>query len=394
MPRNAPRAVIVGGGIAGLSAAASLLQQGWSVTVLEQASRFTEVGAGLSITANGLSALASIGLDSVVRAVGHGVHVAGTMDHHGNWLMRIPAGTAPASTQVAYGIHRQQLHGLLLEAAGEARLVTGTRVTGLHPGDPDGAKATVRCETDDGPSVYEADLVVGADGLRSVLRSSLAPANTPTYSGKSSWRGIVDDTALVSDEFVIVWGPGTEFGAVRINAGQVYWYGYTHSPEQLRRPDEKSAAARHFGDWAEPAPALINNTPADRLMRHDVYSLKPPLKTYVYGRTVLIGDAAHAMVPTMGQGANTSLEDGVSVGLLIGRLVNTGTRLTTALAHFDSSRRPRTQGIARRSELVGRMGADLRSRRAIALRNTAMKLVPGGPAATAGGSILSWKAPL
>ncbi|MUK01722.1 hypothetical protein GM708_07105 [Vibrio cholerae] len=97
-------------------------------------------------------------------------------------------------------------------------------------------------------------------------------------------------------------------------------------------------------------------------MRHDVYTLAPDLATYTYGRVVLIGDAAHAMLPTMGQGANTSLEDGACVGLLIGRPVNQGTPLQGALHGFDAARRPRTQLIARRSRRSAVIGSHVRAR--------------------------------
>ncbi|WP_026818780.1 FAD-dependent oxidoreductase [Arthrobacter castelli] len=90
MTGSADTALVVGGGVAGLAAAASMLQQGWSVTVLEQAPEFTEVGAGLALTANGLSALAGLGLGDTARATGHRLHMAGTMNERGDWLMRIP----------------------------------------------------------------------------------------------------------------------------------------------------------------------------------------------------------------------------------------------------------------------------------------------------------------
>ncbi len=282
---------------------------------------------------------------------------------------------------------------MLREAAGDACLVTGARVVTVSPGDPDGARASVQCVSAGGTKNYEADLVVGADGLRSTVRNQLAPATIPHYSGKSAWRGVVADTFLVSEDFTVIWGPGTEFGAVRISADQVYWYGYTSTAEHAAWPDEKLAASDHFRGWAEPVPALIEATPPSRIMRHDVYSLAPRLRSYVHGRTVLIGDAAHAMVPTMGQGANSSLEDGACIGLLIGRAVNAGTPLAAALRHFDAERRPRTQRIARRSRHAGLLGADVSGHVAVAVRNTLMKVIPGGPAAAAGASILSWEAP-
>ncbi|MHA7280981.1 FAD-dependent oxidoreductase [Arthrobacter sp. MDT2-2] len=385
-------AVVVGGGIAGLAAAVSLLQEGWKVTVLERARAFTEVGAGLTITPNGMSALAPLGVDAAVRAAGYRIRMAGTTDEHGSWLLRVPPARTSSSSQEVYGIHRQDLHGVLLAAAHGAMLMGGTRVVSVTPGIPGGAKARVDCVSATGAVSYDADLVIGADGLRSTVRGLVASGTAPRFSGKSSWRGIVPDSALVTEDFTVRWGPGTEFGAVRIGAAQVYWYGYTSSEEGYRWPDEKAAAMHHFREWADPVRPLIDRTPGDQVLRHDVYDLAPHLRTFVFGRVVLIGDAAHAMIPTMGQGANSSLEDGACVGLLIGRPVNEGVSLQSALSTFDASRRPRTQKIARRSRSAGRFGAGLESRISITVRNTVMRAVPAGPAMKAGASVLTWQA--
>jgi 2-polyprenyl-6-methoxyphenol hydroxylase-like FAD-dependent oxidoreductase len=392
MTALARSAVIVGGGIAGLTAAVALLREQWQVTVLEQAPQFREVGAGLALTANGLSVLDELGVGGQARAGGFRAHMDGTMDDRGRWLMHIPRGDSPATEM--FGIYRPELHGLLLRASAGARLETGMRVTEVVPGEADGAPATVRAVTGQGVHEYAADLVVGADGLRSAVRSQLMPRTKLKYSGMSSWRGMVADTTLVSDSFTIRWGPGAEFGAVRVNADRVYWYGYSESPESAIWADEKATALERFSDWAQPVSALIEGTSDEKLLRHDVYSVAPPLKSYVSGRVVLIGDAAHAMVPTMGQGANSSLEDGLCVGLLIGRAVDAGTPLAVALAAFNAARRPRTQSIARRSEMVGRLGAKLRGKLAVMARNLAMRATPGGPAAAAGSGLLAWKPPV
>ncbi len=386
-------AVVVGGGIAGLAAACSLLRQGWTVTVLEQARRFTEVGAGLALTPNGLSALSSLGLDAPARGAGHPVRMAGTQDHRGRWLMRIPSGSPRRPPPTAYGIHRRELHRLLLASAQGATLLPGARMVGIDPGRPDGPRAVVFCTSDNGDLALDADLVVGADGLRSACRQQLAPASEPRYSGKSAWRGVVQEFPTAANGFAVRWGPGAEFGALRIGAGSVYWYGYTFSGEGQQWPDEKDAAMRHFAGWAEPVPSLIGATPPPAILRHDVYALAPALATYVYGRAVLIGDAAHAMVPTLGQGANSSLEDGACVGLLIARAVDEGASLAAALGSYDAQRRPRTQRIARRSATAGRLGADVRAPAGVAARNALMRLLPGSLAARAGSSALAWRAP-
>ena len=132
---------------------------------------------------------------------------------------------------------------------------------------------------------------------------------------------------------------------------------------------------------------LAGATEPDRVVRHDVFHLAPPLPSYVHGRVALAGDAAHALVPTMGQGANTALEDGVSLGPLL------RAGLADGLRAYDAARRPRTQGIARRSLAAQRMGADLVGRWPRAVRDAVLRLTPSGPVARAGARDLAWTPP-
>ncbi|MGY2081275.1 FAD-dependent monooxygenase [Modestobacter sp. SYSU DS0657] len=386
-------AVVVGGGVAGLAAAASLTRAGWRVRVLERATAFGEVGAGLAVTRNGMAALDALGAGDRVRAAGHRTAAAGTCDQHGRWLLRIPG--TPDAMNVAWGVHRQRLHAALLDAAAAADLTPGARVVGVQPGDPDGAPAVVTWLGDAGEHTTTADLVVAADGIRSTVRAALFPGRRAAlrYSGRTSWRAVVDDDSTRDAGFAAHWGPGAEFGAVRISPTQVYWYGYVRHPERTPFADELAAAVDRFSGWSAEVRATIARTRPGQLLRHDVHSLPRGLPAYVRGRTVLIGDAAHAMLPTMGQGANTSLEDGVCVGRLIGGPVGAGTPLRAALAAFDRARRPRCRQIARRSAQTARFGAHVPGGLPQALRNAALRLVPAGPAVAAGTAVLRWEPP-
>lgn len=393
-------AVVVGGGIGGLTAAVALLRAGWRVTVLEQAARFAEVGAGIALTANGLAALDHLGLGDAARDAGWRVHLDGTMDHRGRWLLRTPRQSGRLGE--VYGIYRPELHRVLREAAAAgAELRTGARVVGVEPGVPGqagvGGHACVLVERPDGagePERLEADLVVGADGLRSVVRSAVDPAATLRYCGMSAWRGIVHEPGIVTDSFVVRWGPGAEMGAVRLDATRVYWYGFAASDEGAQWADEHGAALARFAEWAEPARTLIQRTRPEHVIRHDVYSVQP-LRTYAAGRVVLVGDAAHAMLPTMGQGANSSIEDGVTLGIFLGSdgARSSGDPVGSALERYERARRPRTQAIARRSLTAARFGAGLEGRLAVGARNLAVRSVPGALAARGTGAVLTWAPP-
>lgn len=394
---SGPRtATVVGGGIAGFAAAASMLQAGWRVLLLERAAGFGEVGAGLAVTRNGMAALDALGLGEQVRAVGHPTSAAGTRDLHGRWLLRLPGDPdAPGAMNRAWGVHRQRLHAVLRSAAAGADLVTGARVVSVRSGDPAGGPASVTWVDGTGEHTATAELTVAADGMRSAVRGELFGARAPAlrYSGRTCWRAVVDHDGTSGAGFAAYWGPGTEFGAVPVSATQVYWYGYFPHPAGRRSDDELGAAVERFSGWAPEVRATVAATRPGQLLRHDVHHLPGGLPTYVCGRTVVIGDAAHAMLPTMGQGANTSIEDGLCVGRLVAGPVDAGVPLAAALAAYDRARRPRCRQIARRSRQTARFGAHVPGGPPQALRNAVLRAVPAGPVEAAGTAVLRWEAP-
>lgn len=367
---------MVGGGITGLATATALLKSGWTVTVAERQPVISEVGAGILVSRNGLAALTALGLADRVRDVGHPVAVTGQRDHRGRWLMRQRRDDPRfAGLNRGVGVHRKRLLAVLEEGARSAgaRILLGAAVTDVRPGDPAGARAEVTWRDQSGGEVGAGtDLVVVADGVGSTFRDRLVPGAVISYSGKTCWRAVTDDSRLVGDDFLQLWGPHAEFGAVRIGAGQVYWFGYVVGLAQREYDDELAAAAERFAGWSAGVPELIAATRPDQLMRHDVVHLPGGAPRYAAGRAVLAGDAAHALVPTMGQGANLSLEDAATIGSVID-----GRRpLGPAIAEYDAVRGPRARTVARQSELTGRLGADLGPGLPQLLRNAAARLVP------------------
>ncbi len=234
--------------------------------------------------------------------------------------------------------------------------------------------------------------MIGADGARSAVRAELFPAIRAAYSGSTSWRAVIED-GTTEGSLVEAWGPGTEFGSLRVSGTEIYWYGYIRNPEGAVFDEELAAARERFSAWAPWIRDLVTATSPDRLMRHDVYYLRRGLPSYVAGRVLLVGDAAHAALPTSGQGAATALEDGVCAGRMVAEPVRDGGDLAAALAAFDSARRPRCQRIVRTSVAIAKFGADLGGGWRQGVRNTVIRPTPIGPLVKAGAPIVRWTAP-
>lgn len=368
------RAVVVGGGIGGVAAAVALHRHGWEIVVLERAPELGEVGAGLTLMANALRALDAIGVGEAVRARGQVDAPGGARTPSGRWLSRMDSAVMRSELGTgALGIHRATLHNLLRAELPSAVLFAGAEVVTVDPGTSQ-RSATVTYLRAGRQHDLAADVVVGADGLRSRVRATLWPdAPPPAYQGSTTWRGVTREAWRGPLAVALTWGRGTEFGMVPLGDGRVYWYGAVNSPPERPVDDEMAEVRRLFGAWHTPIPALLDATDPAAVLRRDVYELAAPLPTYVRGRAALLGDAAHAMTPNLGQGACQALEDAAVLGH---HLRSADIEVPIALNAYDHERRPRTQALARQSHLVGRFGQQVQHPVAVALRNAVMRLTP------------------
>jgi 2-polyprenyl-6-methoxyphenol hydroxylase-like FAD-dependent oxidoreductase len=364
------KAVIIGGGIAGLASALALTRRGWQVEVLERAPEFTEVGAGLSLWPNALRALDALGVGEPVRGRAVLQGPVGIRDPGGRWLSR----TDTADLERRYGltamIHRADLLAVLRAAVPQGALRPGISVSAVRA---DGTVTHSRGQC-------RADLVVGADGVHSVTRQSVWPgAPAPRYVGYTSWRMVSPPVPVA--ETSELWGRGERFGYAPLPDGRIYCFATANAPEGAS-DGGLSELRRRFGSWHHPVPALLEAADPGAVIHHDLYEL-PQLKTYISGAVALVGDAAHAMTPNLGQGACQALEDAVVLGNVMAS--------HDGLATYDRQRRPRTQMIARRSHQIG-VAAQWASPAAVNLRNTALRLLPSSSFARSIAPILDWAA--
>jgi 2-polyprenyl-6-methoxyphenol hydroxylase-like FAD-dependent oxidoreductase len=346
-------AIVVGGGIGGLATALALRRIGWRATVLERAPELGEVGAGMSQAPNALRALAELGVEAEARAVGVPTFSASNLRRaDGRYLQR----ARPGDTTPLLGFHRADLHRVLLDAVPADWLRTNAQVTDVRQ-HGDGVTVVA------GGREYHADLVIGADGIHSAVRTALWPdAEPPRYLGRTAWLGVADVVGLPGDlSGSVTMGKGDLFLIHPVSRDRAYWALLTTSREEnVRYDDEKAAALDRVGDWHDPVPDLIRATPDRAVIRTDIREL-PPLSTYVRGRAVLLGDAAHAMSPDRGQGAGHTLEDAV----VLAHTLATEPTLDAALAQYDAERRPRDQATARGARADGARTASRAGQRVI-----------------------------
>lgn len=367
-------AVVVGGGIGGLTAAVALRQVGWRITVLERAATFGEIGAGITLLGNGLRCLDTIGLGTAVRGSGLPMLATGMRTAAGRWLSRIDGDDADLETRIGtttLSIHRAALHRILLDALPASALIAGVATTAIRGGE-DGGPAEVHFRHGDQNAVLRAELVVGADGVHSWVRAQRWPeAPAPVYSGSTTWRAVTTASSAAVSEMSLSWGRGTEFGVMPLVDGRTYWYAAANADEAQRNSDELEELRRRFGTWHDPIPAVLAHTEPQAVLRHDIYRL-PKIDSYHRGSVVLLGDAAHAMTPNLGQGGGQALEDAITLAAAVSRTSD----VAAALASYDRERRARTQAMSQAATRQLRIGQQLRNPVAVALRNTAVALTP------------------
>lgn len=307
------RILIIGAGIGGLTAALALRHAGFDARVYEQASALREVGAGVAISPNAVKVLHHLGLAEVLRAVGVISRSLDTRDwRSGALLGRVPLAEEAVARWGApyYNLHRADLHDALCAALGDEHITLGARCVAVEQ-DEDAVAARFA----DGREA-SGDLLIGADGFHSVVREYIAGADRTTWAHQIAWRGLapaeVGCAAGLEVRQHSVWGPRKQFVCYYVAAGRlVNWVGVTQSDDDWReeswsaRGDGEEALALYAG-WHPEVRALIAGT--ERVFKWALFD-RPPLERWTRGRVTLLGDAAHAMLPFMGQGAGQSIED-------------------------------------------------------------------------------------
>lgn len=208
------------------------------------------------------------------------------------------------------------------------------------------------------------------------------------YAGYTALRGVTPDRVEISSAGETL-GRGARFGVLPLQDGRIYWYATVTQPANHPITDNKTELLRRFGEWHDPIPELLNRTPGDAVLRNDILDLRKPLPSFVNSRVVLIGDAAHAMTPNLGQGGNQALEDAVTLASFIHQHAD----IDVALSRYDAIRRPRTTRVARQSRNMGRL-TQARNPFLSEVRDLLIRAIPESLASRPSVAIQSWTPPV
>jgi salicylate hydroxylase len=352
------RVAIIGAGIGGLAAAAALRKLGCDVAIYERAGDIGEVGAGLQIGPNGVKVLRALGID----------HTMGGLASEPNEIISLAWDDAhlrfreplKAIAQQKYGdhyitAHRADLHRLLQELVPASAIHLNAGCTGVA------TKGDVAVATFDGGNQIEADVIVGADGIRSTVRDCLFDASPARYTEQMGWRGIVpikyvptqvgpEKSVRVSPDDYVGWiGPTGHVICYPIRGGELYNLFVGHVSEQWQEESwtarsSKAEMFEAFAGWNEALLGMLDKI--EEVYKWGIYD-REPLDHWTQGRVTLMGDAAHPMMPTLAQGASITIEDAYTLARNLARGADDPER---ALKSYEAER----LGRARRVQLQAR----------------------------------------
>ena len=329
-----------------MAAAAALRRLGIAATIYERSARLQEAGAGMMLWPNATRVLRTLGvLDAIVQRSGVNQQFL-VRSRRGPILMRLPLGKFDVPALCA---RRSDVLSALLADLPPESLLLRKAFIGLKQ-----TASGVQVDLAGGASAHH-DAVIGADGIRSPVRAALFPGVAPVYRGYTVWRGVsaYQGLAIGAGENSETWGKGSRFGILDIGHGRFTWYATANGPRRQGPPPDVAGLKRqlllHFAGWHAPVSELIEA--AELILENGAWDLDP-LPRWTAGRVTLLGDAAHACTPNLGQGGCMAIED----ALVLAQSLSRASSMEGGLRRYEELRIPRTRGIQQRSLLMGSIG--------------------------------------
>jgi FAD-dependent urate hydroxylase len=338
------KVVIIGAGIGGLGAGIALTQAGYDVEIYDRVQEMRPVGAGISLWSNGVKVLNRLGLGAQIAAIGGQMSRMEYRTQTGDVLNTIDLLPLIHTVgQRPYPVARRDLQGMLLKAfPGEVKL--GHKCIGVEE-----SETGVTAFFENGQQAT-GDVLIAADGIRSTLRSYvLGQGVEPQYGGYINWNGLVsaDEALAPKDCWMIYVGDHKRASMMPVAGDRLYFFFDVPLPKGTpANPDTyKAELKQHFQGWAEPVQTLIDRIDPHTVARPEIHDLKP-IDRYVKGRVALLGDAAHATCPDLGQGGCQALEDSL---VLANYLTTTNLGVEYALQRYQQERTERANAVVQKA---------------------------------------------
>ena len=336
---------VLGAGIGGLTSALCLQRMGVEASVYEKSPIISEIGAGLLLSPNGVSVLYALGLKEDLRAISIETPRWQVLDVAGRVLAQIQPRTQGTP---AISLRRADLQKLLLRHLGGASLHLGREAKRVTLNN--GGSSVI--EFADEPTAT-AQLVVASDGIHSQIRDNVFQQTARCQSHYIGWRAIVDFVPHGWEAGVVTetWGRGMRFGLASTGSGRCYWYASANrTPQQTTSISERKALLlRLFSGWHRPVMDVLEATGDHQILENEIAE-RPVLEKWHRDRVVLLGDAAHAMTPNLGQGAAMAIEDAWELAQWLAG----SSEIENALILYGRHRRSRVQSVQWASRFIGR----------------------------------------
>lgn len=356
---------IIGAGIAGLAAASSLEKLGFETQVFEAADKVQGIGAGMGLASNAIKAFEYLGLDREVIAISNHLKDFEITDSEGKTILSADTERIRQNYNTDnFAVHRADLHKLLLGKIPPEKIQTRKKLINLRI-----SKNKVETEFEDG-DFCEFDFVLGADGVNSAIRQLFLPKSRSRYAGYWCWRGVVKATGKNLHKSIETWGTKGRFGITPLTGNRIYWYACINSDLRDGVPEfGLKDLCKRFRDYHELIPEILNLTDKNDLISNPIVDIKP-ISNYHFDRVLLLGDAAHATTPNMGQGACMAVED---LAVLQDELRRNDWH--TACKNFEKRRLKRTHYITKTSRIAGQI-AQFENKDLVSLRNYLLRNIP------------------
>lgn len=358
---------IIGAGIGGLTLAIALQKKGIEVEIFEATSAFGKVGAGIVLAINAMQVYQRLGLAQQLKANGNCLEKMAITSAD----LKIMAGNELAYFEEKYAlnnvaIHRATLHEILLSELPNVPLHLNKKLKNLEE-----HVEGIHLEFLDG-TTHTADLVIGADGIHSGVRQSIFPQAKERFAKQLCWRGVVPFKLEKGMDATMreAWGNGRRFGIVPIEKGQVYWFACASYQKNAKEAFEGTDLSALFSDFDPLVTQLIKASPSNQIIEAELSDLEL-LKTWHKGKVCLMGDAAHATTPNMGQGANQAIESAWVLADCLAKEVD----YHTAFECFQKTRQAKAHQIIKTSWQIGKL-AHLQNPVLTTFRNAMVRITP------------------